>query len=256
MVTTATSEEILYNPKDVAFFLEKYPQFRKKIRNLSIYTIIGGIEGLLSIFLPAMLYYIVHPYNFSQIWISTLGTIDGSIGLIFNVGLIISAVGLFYLGFRILKLSWGYSRLVNNIVRISIPVAINTSLGIILLCIYTMEDKISIHSVGAYMFFAGAGVIFGLYTWLLKLTGLIDKTYSMIKFTGVYCLVYIAFVPTSAINSYISGIEFTEMLGSTDPGLGLTRVLEWILIILFFMWLLIAGIIFLKISQDSKYHPQ
>ncbi len=238
--------------KQSVTLLEKETNFKGGFKRLGWFIIIGGLEGLLSIFLPAILYYFEKPYNLSEIWISTLGVDGGYIGLIFNIGLIISAFGLFSLGYILFKLTWNHSNYVKNIIKFSLPVALITSIGIIILCIWNMEANIAIHSVGAYMFFVGSAIIFGLYTGILKLVGLIGKKHFLVKFTGIYILIYIANIPISAINSASNNIAFADMLGSMDPGLGITRIFEWVLIILFFGWLLLAGIMFLKFSKRAS----
>ena len=77
----------------------------KKYKSYGWFTLLGSIEGLLAIMIPQILFFILNPFHLSDIWISELGTSRNPYNYIFNTGLIISSLFLFYQCNRFLQLT-------------------------------------------------------------------------------------------------------------------------------------------------------
>ena len=114
-----------------------------------------------------------------------------------------------------------------------------------------MESNIVFHSIGAYMFFAGAPFIFSFYTVIFTSKGIITTHHVLIKYTTIYVILSIISIPISMMMCNINGIPIADMLGSMDPSLGINRAMEWLLIYFFFGWLFITGMVFLKNSKKN-----
>ena len=223
----------------------------RNIRILSGIAIIGGIEGISTIFISSLLYYLNEPFTMTSHWVSNLGVGSNGSNHVFNYGLMISAIflGIFLIG--ISRELWGNGRKNNIVIVIAFLIGLMSVIGIFLLTLNDMFSTYSIlHQIGAYTYFTGSVFFILLYSIILRIndyvsnkllvTGIIMTIIGILMpLMTVICMNWFMY-PELAI-SEISLEQWNSMLSNMSPAFKGVRVIEWSMLICFFIWTLQFG---------------
>ncbi len=223
---------------------------KKKYNTARIFAyiaILGGLEGISSILIAAIIFFSKIEFNIYLYWVSQLGVTPEINGYIFNYGLGISAILLLWGVYVLNKFLAQKTENHKRIRQIAFFSASLCSFGIIFLSIFHLETILTLHTVGAYFFFFNASIFTGCYTYILQKIKIGNKFQKIVTYFLVFvCLEFLFLI---ILNTVSGDVSTGNMLGSTNPALGTLRILEWQLLLFFFLWLFSTGYSFYKYSK-------
>ncbi len=211
--------------------------------------IVGSIYALFVMLLSALLFYLFQqPFTIFSHWFSNMGV--GLTGWSFNQGLQGTAV--FYT-IMVLIISF---RMVKEKKTTQILIAIGNCFGVIaitgifILTINTMQSNQGLHDIGAYMYFVATPFYCSFVTAAFAVEGKL----SVIHLITTILLVVssISMAPLMAIIAQNLGIQSAEALGSMDAGFGIARALEWLSVLLFFIWIFETGFLYRSFLKEKE----
>ena len=215
------------------------PQLRTKEGYLFI---AGSIFATLVVIVSSICHYVVEPFNYMTHWVSSMGVGPNGSDVVMNGGLFIT--GILYLAMAcVLTCRFqreAHSKGAKVVLILGILSAIISCVGIWLLTIWNMEANFVIHNIGAFMFFIGTPIFTSLMTTGFFIIGKGSKMQVIVS--TILVLLFISLPIFMMIGAALENIAMDEVLGSMGPGLGLARLVEWMAVLGFFVWILQTGL--------------
>ena len=138
----------------MAFYLSPHRNHAKIYGNLAIF---GGLQGVLSVFIAALIYFSeVGDFNMYLYWVSNMGVRPKTSSYVFNWGLFVSSILLFWsvaLINKFISQKTDNFRILQKCATISAALC---STGIFILVFNDMTNKPELHNIGAYFFFVNS----------------------------------------------------------------------------------------------------
>lgn len=223
-------------------------------------TIFGGLHGVLVILFASILHYIKEPFTFASHWVSNMGIGPNGSALMFNYGLIGSAI---FMGTSILTLTykmWIFKiKGVRTLIAIGTIAGLTAVTGIFMLTLNPMNGDIGLHATGAYMYFVCSITYFVLATIAMRCAKIQSRKHTIMTIILLilnllnipiqYCTIRFVLYPELPA-SELGFSHFMSILGSMDPRLGLVRIFEWIILVGFFVWVIGTGLMLAKIPTE------
>ena len=203
--------------------------------------IFGAIYAFMVIVVSSFLHYIVSPFSPLSHWVSNLGIGPNGSDLVFNYGLMGTAILYFAMAIFMWRKFQGVSETADKMLVFSTILGISAVVGIFILTNNLMSSGSRLHIIGAYLFFVCTPFFTGMSTGVFALTN--TGVSRSLKFVTLFhVLMSILMIPASFISSALLDVGSGGMLGSADPGFAVVRVIEWLAVLSFFAWIFQAGI--------------
>ena len=207
-----------------------------------------AIVCTLPIILSCILYYISDPFPIMGIWVSNLGVGSSISAYLFNIGLCIS--GILFFVFSVLFSIWfiPHKQIDRWIVRIAQIFNILSVVGIFILTTHNMVSNLPVHSIGSYMFFIGAAT----YTTGIGLALNHNHQASLMHriITIVLLVVFLSVTPIILLS--VPPTDWPTVLGNMSSQLNLARLMEWIALGMFYIWLIYTIYQVKKLNNELK----
>jgi hypothetical protein len=234
----ATGQNLL--PKWVVLYAKSAIESFKKNQNRIEYStfFIGALYAFGVMVVSSLLYYYNQgPFTVFSHWFSNLGV--GPTGWSFNYGL--QGTAILYLAMVVVYF-WRFIRsekITRWLAIIATPFGLIAVIGIFILTNYNIETGTELHGIGAYMFFIATPFFTSFISVALKFEGSSSKAQWIISIWLV--VISISMAPLMIIMSGQSNLPTESVLASMDPRYGLVRLIEWISVVSFYLWIFMTG---------------